>query len=221
MLGGSDIAPRNDMQKINIIVVMLMGAFINANIFGNMAVIVQELNQKASKFQEKIDIANTSMKSMKLPAYLQDKVRDYLFYTQSNLEHQRELEDFKAMISPSLKLEVTRHIFLQVLVTNPIFGNNPELNELVIEKVTLNSYPPEAIIIKQGDAPNGLYIISKGELAVLVKDEHNKESFVRVLESGELFGEVALIAECPRTATIQGLNYCTCALMSVEGFKEV
>ena len=180
-----------------------MSAIINANIFGNMAVIVQDLNQKASRFQEKINTANTSMKNIKLPINIQKKVRDYLFYTQSNLETQRELEDFKTMISPSLKLEVTRHIFLQVLISSPIFGNNPELNEMVIEKVSVSSYPPEAVIIKQGDSPTGMFILSKGELAVLVKDEYNQESFVRVLNSGALFGEVSLIAECPRTATVQ------------------
>lgn len=207
LLGGSGIGPRDDSQRINSIIVLLMSAIINANIFGNMAVIVQDLNQKASRFQEKIDIANTSMKNIKLPIKLQKKVRDYLFYTQSNLETQRELEDFQTMISPSLKLEVTRHIFLQVLISNPIFGNNPELNEMVIEKVSVNSYPPEAIIIQQGGNPDGMYINSKGELAVLVKDEYNKQSFVRILESGDLFGEVALIAECPRTATVQCLNY--------------
>mmetsp|Transcript_33777 Transcript_33777/g.38923 ORF Transcript_33777/g.38923 Transcript_33777/m.38923 type:complete len:169 (-) Transcript_33777:1089-1595(-) len=168
-----------------------------------MAVLIQDLNQKASRFQEKIDTVNTSMKKMNLPGWLQNKIRDYMFYTQSNLENQRELEDFKTMISPSLKVEVTRHIFLQVLINSPIFGNNPELNELFIEKVSTYSFPPEDVIIKQGDAPKALFVVSKGELAVLVKDEYNKESFVKILGPGELFGEVSIISDCPRTATVQ------------------
>lgn len=221
LLGGSDIAPRDDLQRINGIVVLLIGAIINANIFGNMAVLVQELNLKASKFQENIDIANTSMKNMRLPNSTQIKIRNYLFYTQGNQETQRELDDFKTMISPSLKLEVTRHIFLQVLISSPIFGENPELNEMIIEKVVVDSKQPEAVVIRQGDAPSGMFILSKGEMGVLVRDEFNKESFVRVLNPGALFGEVALIAECPRTATVQCLNYCTFAMLPVEGFKEV
>lgn len=150
---------------------------------------------------------------MKLPSYLQDKVRDYLFYTQSNLENQRELEDFKTMISPSLKSEVTRHIFLPVLANNPIFGDNPELNEMVIEKVSTYSYPPEDAIIKQGDAPSAFYVVSKEELSVLVRDEYNNDSFVRVSEPVSLSGEVSLIIESPRTAT--------CALLPVDAFEEI
>jgi len=39
----------------------------NANIFGTMASIFQSINRKSQRFQEQIDLANTSMKNMKLP----------------------------------------------------------------------------------------------------------------------------------------------------------
>lgn len=45
-----------------------MGAIINANIFGNMALIISDLNKKSAEFQAQIDTANTAMKNMKLPA---------------------------------------------------------------------------------------------------------------------------------------------------------
>ena len=45
---------------------MLAGAIINANIFGNMAVLIQNMNRKDTKFQEQIDTANTAMKNLKL-----------------------------------------------------------------------------------------------------------------------------------------------------------
>jgi hypothetical protein len=45
----------------------MISAIINANIFGNIAVIVQELNKKSARFIEKIDTANTAMDNMKLP----------------------------------------------------------------------------------------------------------------------------------------------------------
>ena len=42
----------------------------NANIFGTIANIFQSINRKAQRFQEQIDVANTSMKNMKLPETL-------------------------------------------------------------------------------------------------------------------------------------------------------
>lgn len=71
MLNGNELGPRDNTQLAFVSLILVLGAIINANIFGNMAVIIQELNKKASRFQEKIDIANTAMKNMKLPGELQ------------------------------------------------------------------------------------------------------------------------------------------------------
>jgi hypothetical protein len=46
---------------------MLISAMMNASIFGNMAVLVQQMNEKTVKFQEDIDTANTAMNNLKLP----------------------------------------------------------------------------------------------------------------------------------------------------------
>ena len=45
----------------------MLGAVIEANILGNMALIIGDLNQKDSDFQSQIDTANTVMSQMKLP----------------------------------------------------------------------------------------------------------------------------------------------------------
>lgn len=42
---------------------------------------------------------------------MKEKVINYLRYTESNLDHQRELALFDQMVSPSLKLEVRTHLF--------------------------------------------------------------------------------------------------------------
>ena len=41
-----------------------MGALMQAYMFGNLAVMVQQLNRKSQSFQEKLDLANTSMRNM-------------------------------------------------------------------------------------------------------------------------------------------------------------
>ena len=100
---------------------MTLGAIINANIFGELAVLVQALNRKSARFQEQIDTANTAMKNLKLPEDLQRRVQNYLIYTRSTLDNQQELDEFLGMISPSLKLEVTTYIFSVVIMNNLIF----------------------------------------------------------------------------------------------------
>ena len=65
--------------------VLLAGAIINASVFGNIAVKIQNRNRKIGKFVEKLDRVTTAMKNMKLTKELQNKVLDYIYYTHNNL----------------------------------------------------------------------------------------------------------------------------------------
>ena len=58
------------------------------------------------------------MKNMKLPENLQNNVREFMLSTQSNLDNQKELDQFLTLISPSLRLSVTQHIFLNSIQSN-------------------------------------------------------------------------------------------------------
>lgn len=102
-LTGNDIYPRTFLQFIVASILLICGALINANIFGTIAVIAATFNRKAQRFQEQIDVSNTSMKNMKLPENLQNSVREFMLSTQSNLDNQKELDQFLNMISPSLR----------------------------------------------------------------------------------------------------------------------
>jgi len=52
------------------------------------------------------------MKNIKLSHSLQRQVQDYLTLKQSDLENQKELDNLLSLLSPSLKLLVTQHVFL-------------------------------------------------------------------------------------------------------------
>ena len=70
VLTGNDIGPLNRKLLYLDMVLLIGGALMNANIFGTIANIFQSINRKAQRFQEQIDVANTSMKNMKLPEHL-------------------------------------------------------------------------------------------------------------------------------------------------------
>ena len=104
ILAGGDIGPRDSFQLFVGTYAILVGAIVNANIFGNLAVLIQAMNLKQTQFQEKIDTANTAMKNMKLPDPTQKLVQTYIINTQSTLDNQTELDKFLGTISPSLRI---------------------------------------------------------------------------------------------------------------------
>ena len=71
LLAGGDIGPRGEVQLWFWIVTLIVWAIINANIFGNLAVLISSMNRKSTLFQDKMDTVNTAMRNMKLPEVTQ------------------------------------------------------------------------------------------------------------------------------------------------------
>ena len=63
-------------------------------------------------------------------------------------------------------------------------------------------------VITQGEKGNHFFIVDQGELDVFVQGEDAEVDPVRVkgFKAGESFGELALMYNCPRTATIQAIT---------------
>ena len=223
MLNGGECGPATTEQLLFACAFILIGAMITANIFGEMAVIVAALNRKEAKFQQKLDLANTSMKNMSLPKEIQRKVINYIFYTQSSKDQQTELNSFLKLISPSLKMEVIRHMFGGVLRINSIFKNQSHgVIDFIIGGLESVAFLPEDEIINQGDTADKLYFVCKGDAEVNIQDHiSNKPHVIKVLFKGELFGEIALLNEGKRTANVKALNYCNTAALSLEHFKQI
>lgn len=91
---GNDVIPYGNFQIAFGGVVLLIGAVIEANIFGNMALIIGDLNQSSADFQDQLDTANTVMKSLRLPWDIQNKVVSYLNYMHIPLKQQEEMNSF-------------------------------------------------------------------------------------------------------------------------------
>ena len=86
-------------------------------------------------------------------------------------------------------------------ISYPLMGEGNDMFE-GLERVT---YKPGQHIFKEGDAGNCAYLIEDGHVEVTT-NRGNKSYKVGVLAAGDLFGEMALIDNRPRTATITALD---------------
>ncbi|TPX37115.1 hypothetical protein SmJEL517_g00963 [Synchytrium microbalum] len=74
------------------------------------------------------------------------------------------------------------------------------------------------IVIKQGDVGENFYIIESGEAAVSKLDENGVESQYPSLKKGDYFGELALLTNKPRAATIKASGRLKCATLGKKAF---
>jgi CRP-like cAMP-binding protein len=161
------------------------------------------------------------MNNIRLPKDLQDEVRHFMMLTQNNLNTQNELNDFLSMISPSIRNKVTKHIFLDAISSNPIFSSSEELTNFLVSDVKIYLFMPEDYIITQGQKGENLFMLAKGNCTVWVRDYNKRNILVNNLSQGEYFGEISLLTDQCRTASVKSQNYCTLACINKETFSEV
>jgi CRP-like cAMP-binding protein/Zn-dependent protease len=90
----------------------------------------------------------------------------------------------------------------------PIFEDVPVevLNELA-GRVRLRTLATNQPVFRQGDRPTAFYVVRNGVLEVLEEDtETGEEHQIRTLVRGESFGELGLLMDSPRAATIRAVD---------------
>ncbi|MBI3975954.1 MAG: cyclic nucleotide-binding domain-containing protein [Armatimonadetes bacterium] len=85
-------------------------------------------------------------------------------------------------------------------------------------KFVRETVPAGQVIVHQGDAATRFYILSKGEAEVVVADEGGERT-VAELRPGHYFGEIAILENTARTATVRARTECLLVSLDAETFK--
>ena len=72
------------------------------------------------------------------------------------------------------------------------------------------SFGPGETIIEEGRTGNGLYVIASGRVEVVKGLDTENPQHIATLGAGEFFGEMALLGEWPRSASVRTLEDTTC-----------
>lgn len=79
----------------------------------------------------------------------------------------------------------------------------------------VESHPADSTIFRQGDPADSAYFIRSGEVEVVNEDTG---AVLRSLGEGDYFGEIALIADAPRSATIRTVTAVELAVLGKRNF---
>lgn len=108
-----------------------------------------------------------------------------------------------------------------MLRTVPLFANfSEEQLRALTPLVTRRSAARGAIIMAAGDPTDSLYIILSGRFKVMMSDADGKEVILSILGPGEFFGEMGLIDDAPRSASVVAIEPCELLALARRDFKK-
>jgi CRP-like cAMP-binding protein len=103
----------------------------------------------------------------------------------------------------------------------PLFaGIEPARLKLLAYTSDVVTYRPGQVLMRQGDLGDAAYVIIKGDADVSVSTKSGDIS-VAQLHDGDFVGEIAILCETPRTATVKATNELKALRIRKEPFFEL
>ena len=103
---------------------------------------------------------------------------------------------------------ISKHFFMQTL-------SDQAKNEIIIT-MSLQKVKKDTILFKQGEPGTYWYIVHEGTFSLYINNEFKKN-----LSKGDSFGELALMNDAPRSATVKANSDCQVWTLKREVFRKI
>jgi CRP-like cAMP-binding protein len=106
----------------------------------------------------------------------------------------------------------------EVLVRSPFFADAPPtlLNMLALSFQPL-AVDPGTVVVRAGDVTGDLYVVCRGSLEAI--DPSGRR--LGTIDEGQCFGEMAVLQDRPRAATVRALAPCDLLVLPADDFRRV
>jgi CRP/FNR family transcriptional regulator, cyclic AMP receptor protein len=113
------------------------------------------------------------------------------------------------------------HVSTLLLRNVPLFSVLPEHQlALLTSVVSRKTFPRGTTIIAAGDTTESLYVVISGRLKVMMSDDEGREVILAMLGPTEFFGEMGLLDDHPRSASVVAIEACELLSLAKRDFKK-
>lgn len=108
------------------------------------------------------------------------------------------------------------------LKTFPLFqGLSDEVLVAVARVAMMRRIPRGQAVVRAGDRTDYVYFVLTGNLKVVVSDEDGREVILSILGQGELFGEMGMFGEQPRSASVVAVVPSDLVMIAKHDFRQI
>ena len=111
---------------------------------------------------------------------------------------------------------------MSVLKSVEIFSGLSDAELSALEESSIRrSYPKNTVIINENDVADSLYVIESGKVKVYCSDKNGKEFIMNTLAGGDYFGELALLDDDRRSASVRTMEKADFCIIYKQDFNQV
>lgn len=195
---------------------MISGATCYALFLGHTTNLIQSLDSSRRQYREKLKQVEEYMAYRKLPRDLRQGITDYFEH-----RYQGKFFDEEAILgelSERLREDVINYNCRSLVASVPFFANaDPNFVNDVVTKLKYEVFQPGDVIIKEGTLGTKMYFIQEGIVDIVMSNGEVATS----LSDGSYFGEICLLTNARRVASVRAETYCNLFSLSVEHFNAV
>jgi CRP-like cAMP-binding protein len=93
--------------------------------------------------------------------------------------------------------------------------------QLLLRHIQSKTYPKDSLICREGEGGDSLFVISRGEVAIVKQTPGGKEIRGQNLKDGDLFGEFGFFIDQKRHATVKAMRDCELLEIPRNGLREM
>ncbi len=95
--------------------------------------------------------------------------------------------------------------------------DEPVLNAIAAQAREV-SFKKNAIVMTEGDVGETMYVIRSGSVRVFVSDADGKELILYLQDTGSVVGDIALLDDAPRSASVTAMEATTALMINKQSF---
>ncbi len=93
--------------------------------------------------------------------------------------------------------------------------------QLLLSHIQSKTYGKDSLVCREGERGNSLFVISRGDVAIIKQAPGGKEIRVQTLKDGDFFGEFGFFVDQKRHATVKAMTDCELLEISKNGLREM
>lgn len=92
--------------------------------------------------------------------------------------------------------------------------------EIIAQHTVVKTFPANTVVLLEGEKSDSLYMILEGKVKVFASEDAGNEVILSIQSRGEFFGEMTLVDDAPRSASVVTIQPTRLMMMSRAAFLE-